>query len=163
MKKRTAKSNKRIIVNTQHIDREIKINDSLEKSKCQLEIDKTKSAEEIANLKKALNIANNKYRCVINNERKYRKSIELLESENALLKRKINEIVSREFNVLERMEHELNKIEQEHNKVLIEYKALEKSYKNIKSKYNAISTSKLGKLTITYWKYKKGFKLRNDK
>ncbi|AQM59020.1 hypothetical protein [Clostridium baratii] len=51
---------------------------------------------------------------------------------------------------------ELSKLSIENKDLKNKYNELEKENKILKKRYNALSNSKLGKIMIKYWKFKKG-------
>jgi|GEM_PF-2470315 hypothetical protein len=73
-------------------------------------------------------------------------------------KKKIEElkkvIEAKNIEILKRLDSEEVTL-QKYKEVLLEYNRLEAKYYNIHQKYQLLSNSKLGKLTLKYWKWKK--------
>lgn len=102
-------------------------------------------------LKGLLKLANLKYRVSINNEKKLKKIINNLEEEKKY-------ILQQYKDDLYEIERSIYEFKNNYKNQLQEIEEIKKSYEVINSKYYALKNSKLGKLTLKYWEFRKGGK-----
>lgn len=84
-------------------------------------------------------------------QQKYNNEINALEQKITELEQKIAE---KNLEILHRIKSE-EEILSKYKNDLFKFNELDAKYLNLNKKYNLLSNSKLGKLTLNYWKYKK--------
>ncbi|WP_127576384.1 hypothetical protein [Paenibacillus barengoltzii] len=84
-------------------------------------------------------------------QQKYNNEINALEQKITELEQKIAE---KNLEILHRIKSE-EEILSKYKNDLFKFNELDAKYSNLNKKYNLLSNSKLGKLTLNYWKYKK--------